>query len=496
MSVMTRTVNNAATGWSYDLEFDHPSGNPAPSGLVLKTIRHDGHNFAKDVRLIGIWLKFETYNPASATVTGTSERFVPLDTRYFTAAPIQELNAAATSTPPTADVSMANYIYPGHGLRALYVSTPAVFAGITNCVMHELRITQMWQFSAYGHSPPHEPSGGLHAARFHPITTYRLVLNPSFNDNVPYTRVASIRFDYRLHLTLDRSYSTPDSPSTQPLNHAGLFRDNDVPSGTSLSGSGFSRAAFEAVEKPIAREVIAPGLVNGLSAVDVGAANGLPPRQQISRLWDNVHWWGARTSGHISAPGGFHAAHMHWRWGAPVMGGVPFLLSPPPNIHNFLQPLPQGLNPRDYLANGTIFGALVDPGLWIQTLQVAVTRYDQALDPAHQPLSRLSTSNFRTLFTNRGTPVDVAGGADCVLWYSVEIPRQVTMPVYLPGSSGSPTMQTFRATTGGSVFLHGMFFAHDAERTGRFIGDTAAHYWPRTLATIQSSPIWVRMATY
>ena len=79
MSTMTRTVRNALTGWSFDLEVDHPTGNPAPGGLILKTMRHDGHNFARDVRLIGIWLKFETVNPASQAVISRSEAALRVD---------------------------------------------------------------------------------------------------------------------------------------------------------------------------------------------------------------------------------------------------------------------------------------------------------------------------------------------------------------------------------------------------------------------------------
>lgn len=503
MTVHTRTITNAATAWSFDLEEDS-TGTPAPGGLIVKNLRHDGHTLARDVRLIGIWLKFENVDPAAGgAVTGTSSRFVPLTSQFFTGAAITEINAGATSTPPAADVSMANYFFPGYGLRALYVSTASVFGGLTNCVMGELRITQSWQFSSYGNNPMHEPSGGLSAARFHPITTYRLVLSPTFDFQQPYVRVASIRFDYRLHLTLDRTSTTADPASATPSNHAGLFRDRDSPpisTQAGTSGAGFSFASFECVEKPLVYEVVAPGLQDGRSAIDLGALAGGTPRQNVKLCWDNVHWWAHRSVGHISAPGAFHCAHMHWRWGAPIsmFGGLLPTPPPVPNLGNFLPPLPRPDSrmdrQSDYLANGSIFGALVDPAIWAQTLRVAVTRHDPALDPTAQPLASLSTANFNDLFTNRGAPARVYAGADQVLWYSFEVPRQVTTPVSNAGTMFQYGGVTYANATGGSVFLHGLFFAHDPERTGRFIGDTAELHRPKTLAQLDAAPTWFRPA--
>jgi hypothetical protein len=498
MANQTVAKSNPATGWTFDLVQDS-SGSPASGGLIIKNVRHDAHNYARDIRVIGIWLRFDSVDHTNGRVQSSTWRFITLDPHWFTSTAISELNASPSAQRATPDVTMMNYFVPGYALQALYASTAAVFAGVTNSVYGSLLITQTWMFSAYGNSPPHEPSGGLSAARFHPVLEYRFDLSTSFVPTQDYTRVGSIRFDYRMHLRVDRSSSTPDATSAAPSNHPGLFRDRDAPpfSGASSSGTGFTYAAFDAAEKPLAREVIGPGLYQGLSTKDVGAAQGGPPRQQMELCWDNVHWWGHRASGHISAPGAFHAVHMHWRWGAPIAltGGILSTVGAAPprpaNIDNFLQPLPSVLRAEDYRANGTIYGAIVDPRIWIQTLLVAVTKHDSTLDPDRVALSNLSTQNFNDLFTGRGQPQDIYAGADCVLWYSTEVPYAVNYDIYYAGTSGPTRVPVFSGTRG-AVFLHGTFFAHDPERTGKFIGDTAELYRARTLQQIQATPTWYR----
>ncbi len=46
------------TGWSFECVTDS-AGKPPNGGLVLRDIRHDGHNFAKDVRVIGLVIEVE-----------------------------------------------------------------------------------------------------------------------------------------------------------------------------------------------------------------------------------------------------------------------------------------------------------------------------------------------------------------------------------------------------------------------------------------------------
>lgn len=516
MANTTKNTSDATTGWSFDLVYDSTGTAPPDGGLVLQNMRHDGHNYARDVRVVGIWLKFELVDPKSKTTKALPSRLIQLSPAWFTTDGVLPIQAKPNMNPP-ADVFMMNYFTSGYALSVHFWSKKSVFDGLTNCQHSQLTIHQLWMFSPYGNTPPHEPSGGLSAARFHPRLQYELVDDDvNWDDSKPYTRVSSIRFDYRLHLRVDRSSTDPDSASTTPSNHAGIFRDADIP-GISFpwnlvnwipvvgpvlpsspnQGAKFTASAFDAAEKPLALEVVAPALYQGLPAkVDVPADGSAP--QLLELCWDNIHWWGHRKQGHISAPGAFHAVHMHWRWGAPIaiasgltstVGASP---SRAPNIGNFLPPLPSVLNQASSNQNGTIFGALVDPQIWTQTIFLAVTKYDKNMDPDQvTDPSTLSTETFQDLFTNRGTPKDVYGGADCVLWYSTEIPRKIIMQIYYPMSFG-PTAVPVLAATGGTVFLHGTFFAHDPERTGAFIGDTAELYKTRDLATIQTQQQWYR----
>lgn len=202
------TAYDPLTGWNFD--YVDVSGRPPPGGLVLTNMKHWGHNFCRDLRLI---------------------------------------------------------------------------------------ISQRFLFSPYDHIPRHEPSGGLNAARCHPMTRFDFHRNDSVDMTRNRWRFARMRFDYRLHLFLDRHHT---SPSTQPNigNNAGLFRDNEsagagpvvqagrtvlvlidpVPQDMSSISQGFSNIAFGAIEKPLIREVATVGLNQGTT------------RFRDANTWDNVHW--------------------------------------------------------------------------------------------------------------------------------------------------------------------------------------------------------------
>src|SRR5512141_1719065 len=116
MATQTVSKSNAATGWTFDLVQDS-AGGPAPGGLILKNIRHDGHNYARDVRVIGIWLRFDEVDHTSGKVLSSTSRFITLDTQWFQAmAQIKELNASPTATRGAEDVAMMNYFVPGYAL--------------------------------------------------------------------------------------------------------------------------------------------------------------------------------------------------------------------------------------------------------------------------------------------------------------------------------------------------------------------------------------------
>jgi len=102
-------------------------------------------------------------------------------------------------------------------------------------------------------------------------------------------------------------------------------------------------------------------------------------------------------------------------------------------------------------------------------------------------LESLCREDWSTLFTgDHAAPHNIEAGADIVLWYSAEVWRQVQVSgSYIAGLSPPAT-----------VFLHGVFFAHDAEQTSVTtpIGPTTAEFRPREHAAIVSGHDWGRLA--
>jgi hypothetical protein len=515
---MCPSISEARTGWSFNYQTDASGGHPPPGGLVLTNVQHSLHNFARDMRLIGVRLTVQEVDPPS-TVVSTRSVFLPLSNPPFTVGLIQlrlPLPAASSSTPgrtfqylQEADEALqfrtffhdtsGNYL--AFALRADYTLPPTYFTtNFPNCIYQSLDISQRFLFSPRGNDPRHEPSGGLYAARCHPIVKFEFARNESVDMSQRFTRIESIRFDYRMHLFLDRHHDLRINQTLEQLgNQAGLFRDGESLRIGSAIGGGIggglseilggivpairrgvaeavSAALFAAIEKPLVLEVATVGLDKGLSVFSAGGRSRLG--------WDNVHWWAVRGTGtYISAPGAFHAAHIHWRWGAPASGG--------PQFDTSGVPVPVQQSP---LAGG-IRGALVDPEAWIQTIRVAVTRNERALDPT-QPnvqLENLCRADWLTLFTGlrptRPTPQDIFSGGDLVFWYSTEVHRSVTIPAY-----ESTPSRTYTGGRKGSVFLHGIFFAHDPEIGGVQVGTTQAQHWPKSISTIRSSPEWFRTA--
>lgn len=501
---MAIAVSDPLTKWSFSCLTDGGGTKPPAGGLVLQQVQHDGHNFAKDIRVIGFWVEIETVSPASA-VTATTKTFYILDGTNFTVAPITLFAPALRSSPLFASTfaylkeldvaldfkeyfkSTANYF--AYVVKAEYTAG-AFFSKFPNCELAGLNVTQSFLFSPYGNSPVHEPSGALNAARCHPIVKYETTVNGAVDKTKPYSRLKSIRFDYRLHLYIDRHHNTATNATLAQIgNQAGLFADGDggkVGIGFSTVGkgiwnkslsTGFSRSVFDAVEKPIVLEVATQGLENGLPLfLATATATSTTPL----RCWDNIHWWGARGPGSplISAPGAFHAAHIHWRWGKPASD---------PKRPQFGAGWPAAAagNP---LTSGK-WGPVVDPNIWMQTLRLAVVKNDPKLDPAKGvPAASLSLADWKTLFHPglRAVPDDISAGDDIVLWYSVEVPSELI-------GSGSATVK-FTAKTPASIFVSGIFFAHDPEITGMAVGTTDPLHFPTDEATIRKSKKWYRLA--
>jgi hypothetical protein len=241
---------------------------------------------------------------------------------------------------------------------------------------------------------------------------------------------------------------------------------------------------FDAAEKPLPLEVTAPGLAAGFPVFQTTLANG---SLVAIRAWDNVHWWGARGPGQplISSPGAFHCAHLHWRWGG-ASKASPAVLSGHfnPNTYPRGLQIPQG--------NSGLWGPLVDPGIFAQNLRIAVTRNRKNLDPDQgATASAMSKKDWKTAFNSSGAPDKIYDGADLVMWYSIEVLHAMD---WLVNNAFSFSRSTWTPKPGGTLFIHGIFFAHDAEQTGITVGTTAPIHVPKDRATIEAEQAWFRPA--
>lgn len=492
---------SGGTGWSA-VAVTNSAGKPEPGGLVLKDIRHDGHNLARDIRMLRMLLTVEVVD-ASGSVTGLEAYWFELDdARFFTATAVGEHRPSGGSLTGAGDIVAPFSTYfgstgaqTGYALRVEYAGRAGMFGRVTNFEFAKMDAVQTFLFSHHGTSPAHEPSGALPAARLHPLLNYGFVANAAYDTTIEHRRLQSIRFDYRLHLAIDATHTAVDA-SPPDGNNAGLFRDHDTFSlarGALALASGAEHFVFEAVEKPAVLEVVAPGLAKGAASFPTGPVSANMNRvPAINQCWDNVHWWGSGVGSNIiSSPGAFHAAHIHWRWGgiaaiAPQGGGAQFGPGGAPSAvrGNFLNS----------------YGILVDPRIWIQSIRFAVTLNDPAIDPDRGvALADLSRVDWKTRFTGlRTTPSDIFSPQDIVLWYSTEVHRTVTVPsitVFTPPNYTSFPGGSFTAGTQGVVFLHGIFFAHSAERTGRTVGSRNTQHWPNSVSSIRSAGQWFRPAS-
>jgi len=481
-------------GWDFELYMDS-GGKPGTGGLALGNVRHAGHNFAKDLRLVAIWFSVDQVDKAG-TVTSSKKYCRTLSqSSYFTPGKVRTLEPKPVARPggkgtfqylkeTDEALNFSGYFKDGENHSAYGVAVqyeaPDLFSKLSldNCEFAGISVEQIFLFSRYANDPRHEPSAAVTAARFHPIVRYKLTDNPRFQKGVPATRISSIRFDYRLHLFIDPHRSDFETPWTG--NQAALFADTDIGNLRAI-GRGLNAvlnpfasrpasgsAAFYAVEKPLVLEVTAPGLIKGISDGRDVVAKSPPPHETVVG-WDNVHWWGARFPGAelISSPGAFHAAHVHWRWGS--------------TIGNITTP---------GSASGPQFQPgqpLVDPDIPVQTIRVAITAgsRDPNLEATQEAeLLAMTEANWEDAFDKGKPPKTIKDGDDICLWYSAEVHREAIVN----------KDKRLTSKTGGSVFIHGVFFAHDAEQTGVFVGSRKELYWDRTQADIIKNNVWFRSA--
>ena len=472
----------------------------AEGGLVLKDVQHDQFNLARDIRVVGIWINPEegpgwqtkrlmlgTEDFADQTADPSHPNYNPAYLRY------RGFNA-----PPPFDIYTQPALEHAAGVQAVYRTRKKVFGNDNDSDDDYLTITQSFIFTKYGKEPAHEPGGVLNAARIFPLVKF------SYGGK----KVKSIRVDYRFEVALDllldpflntgatkgmlRHPHLDTAPTiglvdpgptklvqffklfkflarVRPM-LAGIFRDKEE-----APASVKTEDIFYAAEKPVPWEVIGRGLIDGipgnkLTSKIVGRSAHAIVRQGTGNevadndksTWDNIHMWSNYRLGPAylkkqpSAPGAFHAFHCHWRW--PDVVQHPDLVD---RLKVFLGNLTEtGKASVGKLAeeqfqgiplNGHIGGPLLDPLIPTQTIHFAIT---MPKPPKGKPQERwdaehvVTTEKFEELFfdTAAEQPRDISGGKRVLTWISIKATK-----------SGSQKPFT------GTVFAHGIYFAHNVE---------------------------------
>jgi hypothetical protein len=476
------------TGWSFETPTDS-SGNPPSGGLVMQQMRHQGHNFARDIRMIGLWIEVEHVDDSGKVTTVDNPVLRILDPAFgFTPSAIQKLEPVPIVNHPgwkekfewlkdfDDALNFSDYIqdpqgtYSGYGVKVVYDAPDLMhILGHDDCEHSGLTIEQVTLFSRYSDEPAHEPFGLVAGARCHPLVRYEFKKNQNVNLSRAHSRIASIRFDFRLHLYLDSDYQTTNAPQnrTGTKNQAGVFADHDSPG----VHRRITTLSFAMAEKPVVLEMSAPGLVMGYHSSG-NLVGKLDPLHDID-CWDNLHWWGLRAAKntYISAPGAFHAAHMHWRWGS-VLGLASGDLAP---YMGSLIDTGQHFNPGV---------PLVDPAIPLQTIRLAVTQNKGRFSLDKNPIYNLTEMDWESLFetNNNPPPQKIEDGDDIVLWYSTRVHTHL------------PFMPNLKSNLSGTVFLHGMFFPHDPEDDFVTVGSTSAEHFDRSESQIIKANKWFRPA--
>lgn len=512
-------------------------------GIILSDVKHGGYNLAKEMRVIGFWIEFETFTKGKSTKK--ESKFFPLKKTHFShgAPTILKESKASVS-------KKASDLYKKHGNNVFYKIMPeekqdfgtyldiitglqsfSVYNFITglqaeffllndfeaeNCEFKNLTITQTYLFTDYKKTPAHEPSGELAAARLFPLIKTNFISNTAFNKYAETrTQINSIRIDYRFQPRLDAFLLSEDKaiilikdlPTTTDNKEdilkilkakpqqAGVFVDEENVQYIAGLG-GAEDAIFKAVEKPLIYEIGAVGLEKGLPH--------FTENKNVYKTWDNIHWWGGYKNVHIpSAPGAFHAMHLHWRWGGAVKSA---------DFGNESQFIKSGvpskvLNDERYKG---LLGPLVHPDCWIQTIRFAVVKHNEKDE-------NTTTKDFIDKFSDKVNYPNtylkkINDGDKLELWYSVELNKELILPAYknsytmpsspttlAPGKTITTDLPEKKLTSNinGTVFIHGLFFAHEEEpKTGWLskIGSSTQEYFPKVKSTIAKERKFIRHA--
>jgi hypothetical protein len=390
---------------------------------------------------------------------------------------------------------------------------------------HYLRIELLFQFGPYSNEPAHEPSGMLHSARLIPAI--------SFQTDSPYLR--RLRFDVQCDPRLESldmelkkegfpaiAILTRDSEILDPATPARIARakEREGKSRKAAESEATAAAAFDKIEKPLLFEICssgwrditppasppraaptpavqpAPGAGPGGSLTsNEGAAD---PPIGGTPLWDNVHVAPAKRVGDgwlprlPSAPGAYYALHCHWRWGAMLSDFWYLYNNSParrafsramtalfPQFHPAIDPMTKlayvqfmdaffhALHPdgRDAQYRGLPItanagGPLLDPNLPHQTIQLAIVKSGHAW--IADTVRFAFVDDFLTGKSGKPDPIDAGESLSWWLSFAVERPRASDLP--------NPQPKSF----GGTLFAHGMHFAHNLFEPTQIFGRSGA----------------------
>ncbi|HRP54037.1 MAG TPA: hypothetical protein PLI97_11100, partial [Fluviicola sp.] len=128
---------------------------------------------------------------------------------------------------------------------------------------------------------------------------------------------------------------------------------------------------------------------------------------------------------------------------------------------------------------------------WIQSVRFAIVQHN---DKENNTTTKNFNDKFSDKINNPSTNLkQINNGDNLVLWYSVELYKELVLPAYKSSYTppSSPTTiapsksieydvpaERFTANLNGTVFIHGMFFAHEQESTEGDIGSTTEEYIP------------------
>lgn len=434
----------------WDLSYQLGNDGFVPNGgIILNNLRHFNYNYARDIRIAGIWINDQPRPLQLGSAVFDIES--PLELLDD-----QEIAKRQIKAPANFD----GYQIVG-GIRKVFATSKPVIPGTKTT----LKITQTFLFSTYGRKPAHEPGGVLDATRIFPVIKFEFS-DDNFIDIHPDDKLRRIRIGYRMHISLDAFYFLKDGqldwllrpysmvpgragslrksilPTPKDAadymqknrpNKVGIFRDNEELGAASPFNP--TKGIFYAAEKPLQYEICTRGLQLGSSKDEDG-----------NYFWDNIHQWGAYKDFKLlpSAPGVFHASHIHWRWGKAV------------HHPNAAQKLFLGEAGKDPFS-GNREGALLYPGSEWQTIDFAVTKSNIKIEDIDKTVVRSgfqsSISNeFEKMFITKvrnKLPEKIVEGDDLITWFCLEVNRR---------NSEDPFS--------GMMFIHGAYFAHNIEQIG------------------------------